>query len=94
MTGSIIDFLYHLETKQVMSFVLNNKQELFVPKDYAHGFLTLEDDTTVVYLTEGEYDPQNEHSIPFNTVPQINQSVLSRFDQEDIIITEKDLLGK
>ena len=94
VTGSIIDFLYHLETKQVMSFVLNNKQELFVPKDYAHGFLTLEDDTTVVYLTEGEYDPQNEHSIPFNTVPQINQSVLSRFDQEDIIITEKDLLGK
>ena len=94
VTGSIIDYLYHLETKHVLSFELNNEREIFVPKDYAHGFLTLEDDTTVVYLTEGKYDPQNEHSIPFNTISEINQSVLSRFAQEDIIITEKDLLGK
>jgi dTDP-4-dehydrorhamnose 3,5-epimerase len=94
VTGSIIDYLYHLETKHVLSFQLNNEREIFVPKDYAHGFLTLEDDTTVVYLTEGKYDPQNEHSIPFTNLLHIKDNVLRYFKQEEIIITEKDLLGK
>jgi len=94
VTGSIIDYLYHLETKQVLSFELDNEKEIFVPKDYAHGFLTLEDNTTVVYLAEGKYDPQNEHSIPFKDIQRIRESVLTHFAQENIIITEKDLLGK
>ena len=94
VSGSIIDFLYHLETKQVLLFELNQETEVFVPKDYAHGFITLEDNTIVTYLTEGKYDPQNEHSIPFTDIPEVKEKVLSYFRQEDIIITEKDLLGK
>lgn len=92
--GSVIDYLYHLETKELLTFELNTQKEVFVPKEYAHGFLTLEDNTIVTYLTEGIYDPKNEHSIPYIAVPEIKQSVLSYFNQEEIIITDKDLLGK
>jgi dTDP-4-dehydrorhamnose 3,5-epimerase-like enzyme len=92
--GSIIDYLYHLKTKKVLSYVLDKEKEIFVSKDYAHGFLTLEDNTIVTYLTEGKYDPEFEHSIPYKDIPIIKENVLSHFSEKDIIINEKDSSGK
>jgi dTDP-4-dehydrorhamnose 3,5-epimerase-like enzyme len=94
VSGSIIDYLYNLETKEVMSFELNKSKEIFVSKEYAHGFLTLEDNTTVAYLTEGQYDPEFEHSIPYKDIPIIKESVLSHFSENEIIINGKDSFGK
>ena len=93
--GSIIDYLYDLKTKQVLSYRLDkDNSELFVPNNYAHGFLTLQDNTIVTYLTEGQYDPQYEHSIPYTEIEQIKQNVLMHFEEDEIVITDKDKLGK
>ena len=36
-----------------------NHSMLYAPKGFAHGFQTLEDDTVVEYLIEGEYNPSS-----------------------------------
>jgi dTDP-4-dehydrorhamnose 3,5-epimerase len=43
-----------------------NDRMLYVPKDFAHGFQTLADDTEVVYLMSDAYSPQAERGIRWN----------------------------
>ena len=44
--------------------------QLFVPKGFAHGFVTLEDDTEVLYKTSAPYVPELDRAIRFDD-PQI-----------------------
>lgn len=37
-----------------------NRQMLYVPEGFAHGFLTLSDDTEAIYLASAYYDPARE----------------------------------
>ena len=43
-----------------------NKKMVWVPPGFAHGFLTLDDDTDVLYKCTGRYDPANEHALLWN----------------------------
>lgn len=43
-----------------------NKHQLYIPKGFAHGFVTLEDDTEVCYKTSGEYRPDFERGILYS----------------------------
>ena len=54
---------------------INNTKFLFIPDNYAHGFLTLEDDTIVTYLVSGEYNPTSEHSIVWDTIPNVKKVI-------------------
>lgn len=38
-----------------------NKKQLFIPRGFAHGFLTLEDDTELVYKCDDFYHPTSEN---------------------------------
>ena len=40
-----------------------NKKMLFVPKYFAHGFLTLENDTQIFYKCDNFYNPKSEAGI-------------------------------
>lgn len=48
----------------------NNKKQMFIPKGFAHGFLTLEDGCEVQYKVDNFYSPEHERTV--------------RFDDEDI----------
>lgn len=48
----------------------DNKIQLFVPRGFAHGFVTITDDVEVQYKTDNYYAPQTEGSIIYND-PQI-----------------------
>lgn len=43
-----------------------NKRQLFIPRGFAHGFVTLEDDTIVQYKTDSYYAPDSEGAIIWN----------------------------
>ena len=43
-----------------------NKRMFWVPEGFAHGFLTLEDDTDFLYKCTAPYAPQFEHSLAWD----------------------------
>ena len=43
-----------------------NKRMFWVPEGFAHGFLTLEDDTDFLYKCTSAYLPQNEHILAWD----------------------------
>ncbi len=49
----------------------DNRTALFVPKDFAHGFITLEDNTEVFYLVSQSYQPGSEGGIRWDD-PRFN----------------------
>lgn len=62
-----------------------NKKMFWVPPGFAHGFLTLEDDTIFAYKCTGMYNKQSEGSIYWNdTTLKIDWNV------ENPSISEKD----
>ena len=65
-----------------------NKKQLWIPAGFAHGFLTLEDNTEFLYKTTDFYHPDFERSILWNdqeigiSWPSISDVKLSSKDQE------------
>lgn len=44
----------------------DNYKMLYIPKDFAHGFLTLEDNTEVTYLVTEFYTPSADSGVRYN----------------------------
>ena len=67
-----------------------NKRMFWVPEGFAHGFLTLEDDTDFLYKCTAPYAPQSEHTLAWDDPavgvdwPEIGC---------DPIISDKDQIG-
>ena len=45
----------------------NNANMVFIPEGIAHGFLTLSESATVCYLQSGEYEPEYDSGILWNS---------------------------
>jgi len=65
----------------------DNNKALFLSEGFAHGFLTLEDNTEVIYQVSAFYKPGSERIIRYND-PAFNISWPSEITQ----ITDKDRL--
>jgi dTDP-4-dehydrorhamnose 3,5-epimerase len=92
--GSIIDFMLNLDTNELNYFTLGSNEAILVPHNMAHGFLTLEDDTIVTYMVKGEYNPNSEHSIVWNTIDEVKIVILDSLHGSNLIISDKDNEGK
>jgi dTDP-4-dehydrorhamnose 3,5-epimerase len=92
--GIIVDFMVDLETKKMDMAILSSNEAVFIPSDKAHGFLTLTPDTIVSYLVEGEYNPESEHSIVWNTIPELKEFIENIIGTSKLFISEKDEIGK
>jgi len=70
----------------------SNKKQLFVPQWFAHGFLTLEDDTEFVYKCDDYYNPDWDGWIIYNDKDiWINREEISKkFNIDKIQLSEKD----
>ena len=73
LRGSILDVIIDMREESAtfgkhMKYVLNldNKSILLIPKGFAHGFITLEDNTLVNYLSSNYYSPEFEQVIRWN----------------------------
>ena len=94
--GSILDVAVDLrkdsETfgkhfKHVLSG--ENKKQLYVPAGFAHGFLTLEDDTLINYKCSDYYHAESEMSILWND-PDLDID----WGSNNPILAEKDRLAE
>ena len=63
--GAIVDYAVDLRSdsityKQWISVELSaeNKEQLYIPRGYGHAFITLIEDTEVVYKADNYYDPE------------------------------------
>ena len=92
--GKVLDIIYNLNTKQVKTYELTKDNDLFISSEYAHGFLTLEPDTIFTYLVSGKYNPDSEHSIVWDTIPEIKAIIESYTSADKLTISEKDKIGK
>jgi len=97
-SGSILDIVLDLRvesktylTHEFFNLDSSNSQQLFIPSGFAHGFLTLEDDSEVFYKLSNFYNAQSEITLScFDDVLGINLP----FKQDEMIVSEKDLNGK
>ena len=102
INGRILDFVVDLRIPLIsynncQFFEMKGGDELIVPRGFAHGFITLEDNTVVQYLVDNDYSPNNEGSLLWSSLPDIKKEILkldSTFDISSVIISKKDLVGK
>jgi dTDP-4-dehydrorhamnose 3,5-epimerase len=72
LSGAIIDFALDIRLNspsygKLFVFELSSPaKELFVPKHFAHGYLSLEENTIVSYLVDEEYDPDYDSGFKFS----------------------------
>jgi dTDP-4-dehydrorhamnose 3,5-epimerase len=62
-----------------------NRTTLYVPKGFAHGFLTLEDNTEAFYLVTEFYAPDRERGLRYND-PKFG----IQWPFEPVVISDKD----
>jgi dTDP-4-dehydrorhamnose 3,5-epimerase len=68
----------------------DNQRMFWVPEGFAHGFLTLEDDTDFLYKCSGPYAPQSEHTLAWDD-PAVG--IEWPLDGKVPLISEKDARG-
>lgn len=69
----------------------NNHKQFFVPRGFAHGFVSLEDNTIFQYKCDNLYNKESEGSIAYND-PDIGIDWPEHINY--FIISEKDKLNK
>lgn len=69
--GALLDVIVDLRPKSVtykqhieVTLSATNHQMLYVPKDFAHGYKTLEPNTEIFYMMDNFYHPESAKEIP------------------------------
>ncbi|MFQ3182576.1 MAG: dTDP-4-dehydrorhamnose 3,5-epimerase [Polaribacter sp.] len=66
----------------------NNKQ-LFVPRGFLHGFVTLENNTIFSYKCDNYYNKESEDGVIYNDK---DLNIDWKLDETEIILSEKDII--
>ncbi len=66
-----------------------NKTMMYIPEGFAHGFLTLRDNTIFAYKCTNLYNKASEESIKWN-----DPTVGIKWNVKDPLLSEKDTSGK
>jgi dTDP-4-dehydrorhamnose 3,5-epimerase len=97
LNGSILDIVVNLKKnsrfykkKIIVKLDTSQHSSLFIPKGYAHGFLTLENNTIVKYSVDNYYNKNSEKCLDYKD-KVLN---LERLISSKIVISDKDKMGK
>ena len=88
--GNILDYIIDLRKKsknfgKVYKFKLKEKDILYIPKGFAHGYLSLASENIVLYYMTNYRDPKNESGIIWN-----DKMLKIKFPTKKIILSNKD----
>ena len=70
-----------------------NKRQFFVPRGFAHGFLSLKDNTIFQYKCDNFYNKESEGAILWCDDP-LPKLWTEHINIEDIIVSDKDSTNK
>ncbi len=71
-----------------------NKKQFWIPAGFAHGFVTLEDDTVFAYKCTNIYSPENDRGVKYNDPaigiewPDVGELTISEKDQNQPILQD------
>ena len=96
LQGEILDVVVDLRKDQttygkVYSIVLSaeNKQQLLVPRGFAHGFSVLSETADVMYKCDALYDKQSEAGICYN---DLTLAIDWKIPMDKANVSEKDVI--
>ncbi|MDC1320369.1 dTDP-4-dehydrorhamnose 3,5-epimerase [Flavobacteriaceae bacterium] len=94
LKGSVLDVILDLrkdsKTYGIFETIVlssENKEQLFVPKGFAHGFIVLSESAILSYKVDNYYNPESESGIIWND-PDLN--INWKINKKEIIVSEKD----
>lgn len=95
ITGAVLDIAVDIRKKSptygqhiAIELTEDNKTMFYIPPGFAHGFLTLQDNTIFSYKCTNLYNKASEGTVLWNdTDLQLN------WDIENPVLSEKDLTG-
>lgn len=94
VSGSILDVVVDIRPESATfgdySKILiddENSFQLFVPDGFLHGYLTLKDETTVIYKTTREYAPDSEIGV---NIFDENLKIELPCSRDEVILSPKD----
>ena len=102
ISGKVLDFVIDIRplsayNGQITFFEMSEGDEVIIPRGFAHGFITLEENSIVQYLVDNEYQPDSEGVKVWTEYPEILEKITlldSEFDVNKITIAQKDLIEK
>ena len=68
-----------------------NNRCLYIPDGFAHGFLSLEDNTKVHYMQTSQYDKRYDCGVLYNSFGFPWESIAKEYNIDKFIISERDL---
>ena len=93
--GSIFDVIVDIRPKsktfgKYFSYILNcdNNKMLYIPKGFAHGFMTMENNTEILYNVSELYAPDKEETIIWN-----DQFLNIEWPNSPLELSAKDIKG-
>lgn len=94
LRGAILDVAVDLRRQSptygrhvVAELRAGDGSQLFVPRGFAHGFCTLEDDTEIFYKVDAFYAPQHDRSLRWND-PELG--IAWPISEAEAVLSEKD----
>ena len=94
--GAILDIIVNLDNTadnylipKYFNLSSESRNQLLVPPNYAHGFLTLEEDTIVIYHFSDIFIPEETIHINYQD-PYINIQLPYNIESYKLILSEKD----
>ena len=92
----VVDLRYDSPTYCDWTSVLltpDNNRQLFVPRGFAHGFISLDDDTLFQYFIDNDFTPSLEGGIAYND-PEIGvqwDMMMREYDIDKVNLSDKDI---
>nr|WP_315103819.1 dTDP-4-dehydrorhamnose 3,5-epimerase [uncultured Catonella sp.] len=70
-----------------------NKKQMFIPRGFAHGFLTLTDNVEFAYKADNYYNKESEEAIRFDDDKVGVDWKLADFGIKEVIVSDKDKIA-
>lgn len=95
LRGKIIDILFDIRKKsptynKIVEIEIDDSFEksIFIPKGVAHGYITLTDNSLVMYKVDNNYSADHESGINIKNI--FNRLKLINSDYDSLILSDKD----